>query len=678
MPQRLKRLVTVAENKARIALDATIEQARTDCSAFGDDLDFDAYVWDVTPWCPRPDNKSHGRARIYFTTHEGGSSKSLDGRTPLGEPLCALLKAIVRLKQEARPQTVDPLARIVNAARDLAEELVNRCHDPCLLLAEDFDAAERRVKERAAGTTAYRLGQALEEVARFIDMRGITPVRLDWRTTISRKTNSRDRTTIYATRAREEKIPEKEVLDALVEIWRIVESPNDVILMGAVTLLHCAPWRIVEVLRIVRDCEIEEQKQGQHGPVFDQHGAPIMRYGIRYWKEKSGEPDIKWIPTVMVEVAKQAIQRIKDATTGAHELACWLHDHPGRAWLPGASTDPTQEFTVKDVQGIFGFSRPPSALSWLNYNHVPLADRVVTLPRGGTRTVKVVRRADLEAALLNLMPKISDNVAEAPLHERMFVIFANQNHAKRGTNPCQLELANDQQVRDFLGGRREKGETVVHSAFQKLLKRPDLSAKTQQFRHWLNTLAQAGGLEQGLIARWSGRDDIQQNAEYDHLTPIELAEAMREPLEKGMAIGVLADIHTALPPVEKQAFRETVIATAHVTEIGFCIHDWNTTPCPEFGACSTCSSFVFTKGDAKHRERTEEMRRETAWIVQRLEAEIGEGTRGASNHYRTMVSKLESLDRILSFHGDPLIADGTLIQPNSSSPVRYELPEATA
>lgn len=660
-------LETRPQRDARQRLADFIDHARNGCAAYGSDLDWASYVWDVTDHCPQPVHKSHGSSKIYFTTHEGGTSKSMEGRTPLPEPLCSLIKAIVRTSQDERPQTVHPLGRVVNAARDLALELADRNHDPCLLLPEDFAAAARRAKKRSTGKSVYRLGQALELIAKRIDELGIAFCRLDWKNPHPRVANNGSRQSSVAESAREASIPDDEVLNALAAMWNAIDTESDTVLMGCVTLLHCAPWRIVETLSVADGCEAEEQKQGRDGDVFDTNGVGVFRYGIRYWKEKSGEPDVKWIPTVMVDVAKDAIARIREATAPARWLAKWLHEHPGRAWLPDNNMDLDQLYSTQDVAQMLGMAKRPAALLWLTEHRVPLIDQVYR----GSKTRKVVRRGDLEAALLAEMPVVPVADDEPPLHERLFITFRNAQHAKRGTNPCLLELVNDQHIRDFLGGRSD----IVKSGFERILQQGELNARTHQFRHWLNTIAQLGGLEQGLIARWSGRDDVQQNSEYDHVSPMVLAEKARDIFANDQAIGSLADMQASLPPVERAAFRDTVIATAHVTEIGFCLQDWNSSACPQFGACGDCEDCAFIKGDTGSKQRVAAMRDDNAWIADRLEAEVDDGTIGASQHHKAAVAMVTALDRILAIHDDPNVPDGTLVQPNAASPVHYGGPD---
>lgn len=658
-------LETRPQRDARKRLAEFIQRARYDCAAFGNDLNWEQPDWDVTKYCPIPENKSHTKAVIYFTTHEGGTSKSMAGRTPLSEPFCSLIKAIVRTLQDARPQTDGPLKRLVNAARDLELELADRNYDPSLLLPSDFRAAAQRMKKRASPKTVYRLGQALEKIAAIIDANGISFCRLDWKNPFPRVANNSSRQSELAHEARADCLPDDEVLDALATIWNVVESRSDTILMGAVTLLHCAPWRIIECLRLTSLCEVHEQKVGPSGPVFDSSGAPVMRYGLRYWKEKSGAADIKWIPTVMTDVARNAVARVREATSLARENAKWANENPGRARLPGPDEGPEQLFSTVTIAEMLGLASQGSAMAWLNHRDVPLQVEPYGSIPGRNR--KLVRRKDLERALLAEMPSVRASSKEPPLQERLFINFRYEHNRRLGTNTCLLELVTDQHVRDFLGGRPD----LVASVFDRLLDRPELKARTHQFRHWLNTLAQAGGLDQGLIARWSGRDDEQQNSEYDHLSSISLAEKVRELFAADRAIGPLADFQTTLPPIDRQAFREVMVSTAHVTDIGFCLQNWNASPCPDFGACATCESISLIKGDNEARARAYAMRNDNAWIAEQIEAEIGSDSRSASQHYAAATAMVSALDRIIAIHDDPSIADGTLVQPNKSTPPHY-------
>lgn len=87
----------------------------------------------------------------------------------------------------------------------------------------------------------------------------------------------------------------------------------------------------------------------------------------------------------------------------------------------------------------------------------------------------------------------------------------NQLHETRGTYRGVIELMIHGQIRDGLGGRSGHG---TRSMFDRLVFTEDdgsaLRVTTHQFRHYLSTVAQAGGLSQLDIAKWSGRKDVRQ------------------------------------------------------------------------------------------------------------------------------------------------------------------------
>ena len=58
------------------------------------------------------------------------------------------------------------------------------------------------------------------------------------------------------------------------------------------------------------------------------------------------------------------------------------------------------------------------------------------------------------------------------------------------------------------------------------------------------------------------------------------------------------------PPVERSAFLQVHLSTAHTTDLGMCLHDWAAAPCPHHGACAAgCTDCAVVKGDPVGRER---------------------------------------------------------------------------
>lgn len=663
-----ERLVTRPERNAVERMEAFVAHASHECAAFGADLDWDRADWDVTEHCPRPAGKAAKKAVLYFTTHENGSAKTVEGRVPMAEPFASFIKALIRRRQEQRAVGDGPLSRIINASRDLHDRLADRGHDPIRLTHADFAAAAVAANARSSRTTAYRLGTALQLIADTMDRHGLTASRISWRNPLERQTNALSRTSKQADDARESKLPSPEVLDEVARLSHIVTDPSDVVCMAVIKLLHCAPWRIGEVLALHADCEVEEQNVDADGPVFDQYGKPVMRYGLRYWKEKSRDADVKWIPTVMVDVARQAVADIRQHSESARTLARWLEDHPGRAWLPGPDLGPSQTFTISDVADMFGMGRRYArGRQWLLARGVDATGRDV-----------LTTRADLEAVLLGQMLQLPEDRRDMKLSEHLLLVHLNFHHEAKATNPCMLALTTDQHVSDFLSGRSStRGRTL--SVFEKFdsplaAEGTPMTMNSHQFRHWLNTLAHAGGLDQALVGRWSGRDDIRQNAEYDHLTGTELADKFRELMGEGKVQGALADVHARKEPLDRAHFRETVAATAHVTDIGVCDLDWISSTCPEFQACETCEFCFVEKGDQQSRERTQRRLEDNRWLLERVEVEIEEETIGASNHAHSLRQSIEGCERILAIHDDPEIPNGTLVQPTATSPDHFAGP----
>ncbi len=83
-------------------------------------------------------------------------------------------------------------------------------------------------------------------------------------------------------------------------------------------------------------------------------------------------------------------------------------------------------------------------------------------------------------------------------------------------------------LNDALGSKKD-GRASMFDRFE--LKEADgtpIRITTHQFRHFLNTIADMGGMSALDIAKWSGRIDVRQNAAYNHVTSAEMLAQIRK------------------------------------------------------------------------------------------------------------------------------------------------------
>lgn len=580
------------------------------------------------------------------------------------EPFGDFIKALVRLRHESNPRDPAILKVIVRASRYLHDALVDRSGDLCSVLTDDFDAAARACRAREAESSRYRIGQFLQEIAGWLNRYAISKGRIDFTNPFPRVSYDHTRIGKEHDERRKKKLPSLTAYEALGSISNLVKLPWEVVLMRAVEILVSTGMRINEALTLPEDCEVEEVVAEYGKPVLDQQGRCKVRYGLRYWPEKGAEPDIKWVPTVMIDVVRRAIRDIRTHTAPSRRVAVWLENHPGRAFLePENDHGPEQLFSAHDLGLVFDLSGRTAGNQWAKGRHL------TPFPIDGTYWY---RRSDIENALLaeQWFPGRSSPLS---LSQFLFIVPLNFCHDRKGTNPSVVCILNDQQVSDFLAGRISKrGET--RSIFARYgFTEPDgspIELTSHMFRHWLSTLAHQGGMGEHEIARWFGRKDIGQNADYDHVTGMQKAEEVRRLMESGNMRGGMTELHDYLAPVYRAAFRETVVGTAHSTDLGLCVTDWSVAPCPDHGSCGRCAEHLVVKGDAQQKVAAEELLNEHEWFLAAAVVEAEEETYGASNYVAHHESMVEGLRRILAVHNDPDIPDGTIVHVNAAMPPR--------
>lgn len=634
------------ELSASANLKAFVESSRTRLTIFGAELPFDENVWDVTDSI---NLKGCGNQRIRLVFSNFSSINDLQPIFMI-EPFLSFGKAYLRYMHGFRPTKNIAFRLMALRAVEAALTEYGNAPDPVKIDLLILNRAGQLIAENYAETTAYRIGGQLEMLAGFLFENHLAALYGRWRNFVTRPTDA-VRVGKEFDQRREEKMPSSAALDALPKIFCLATQPADVIFSSIAALLCSAPDRINEVLLLPERCETPSPEEWELS-----EGA----YGLRWWSSKGAEPTIKWITPTMVTVVKEAIRKIQSITAEARHIAKWYEEHPGQLFLPKGleSLRGRKRLLMSEVAEIVGLISSRSALH--------LCQKTLDIDCFGRGQSSVVEFSDLERAVVKLLPKGFPYLNEElglKYSEALFVVRTNEMHAQRGTYRCMIEGVTINQVNTAFGARVKHG---FPSVFTRLgFFESDggvIKITTHQFRHYLNTLAQAGGLSQLDIAKWSGRVDVRQNVYYDHITPDQMLCKIREAVgNESLMFGPLAELPKKVL-IPRDEFSRLRIPTAHTTDFGYCVHDYTMSPCELHRDCIHCEDLVCLKGDEEKALRLRQSLVEARELLRQAEQAAGSEYAGADRwliHHQSTVDRLSQLCEILD---DPRIPAGAMVQ----------------
>ncbi|WP_080962055.1 integrase [Chromobacterium subtsugae] len=633
-----------SELDANENLHGFIAMCREQLTVFGADLPFDENVWDITESI---ELKGRGgkRFRVPFATHSTANQAVLRF---MAEPFLTFAKADFRYSFAMRP-TKSPGRRLAALrALELALGENGASPDPVRMTAETFNRAAQLVKERFSEAFAYQVGCQLELLSNFLSDNHLVAVKIDWRNPLRRPSDT-SRVGKEFDERRNKKLPSASALEALPRIFQNAKEPSAVFASSIAAILCSSPDRINEILLLPVNCEVRQNKKD---------GVEV--YGLRWWPAKGAEPMVKWIVPSMAEVVSQAVKRIRDLSASARKVAIWYEENPGKAYLPeSAEYLRGQEWLSAAELNLVLFGNEEvhrqSGTTWCKLRQVPL------VMRGRASYAKFV---DVEATLLNLLPKgfpwLNKSIG-LRYRDALCIVRENELHLDANTKVGLIAPVTIDQIHVWLGGGNEKWSIFSRSNFRE----PDGSAikvTSHQFRHYLNTLAQAGGMSQLDIAKWSGRRDIRQNAAYDHVSADELVLKIRNALgDDRQMFGPLAELPKRIV-IHRDEFARLKVPTAHTTEFGVCIHDYTMAPCQLHADCLNCNEQVCIKGDEVRTARLHSELETARENLTAAEQAHGNGYFGASRwveHHRLTIERLTQLCDILD---DPKVPMGAVIQ----------------
>lgn len=630
-------------------LNGFIDVCRNQLTLFGKDLDFDANVWDVTD---HVELKARGnkKLRVPFCNFESTGNRNFE---PMSMPFLVFAKAYFRYMHALRPTKI--VAQRVAVLRTVEIALRQLGRAPCVLnvTAEVFNRAAEINVNKYAESTAYRHGVQLEMLAKFLTDNDLTRTRLDWRNPIRRKTD-----TVKVGRefdeSRSKKLPSQTALDALPKLYNMVSSPGDRIVMSIVAILLSAPDRINEVLLLPADCEVHQTKSD---------GGKA--YGLRWWPAKGAEPMVKWVIPSMVDVVKEAIKTIKRLTDNSRAVARWYEQNPNQIYLSNECSHlRNRKYIALSEVGDLVFAeqvRLETVKSWCKRVGIK------TYKLGTTTSVKFddVQRV-VCSDLPNRFPFLSKELG-LKYSDALFVVPVNLLHRERATHMATIEAVTTDSINSRLGTRSKHHTSSIFSEHE--FTEPDgspIKVTTHQFRHYLNTIAQQGGLSQLDIAKWSGRKDIRQNEAYDHTTSQERIQKIREVLgDDSKTFGSLSKLPDT-QIISRKEFQNLKVPTVHMTDIGACIHDFSMSPCSYQAACETCSELVCIKGDGVREGRVRQLHQLTLKYLEKAKAAEKDGEYGANRWVEQHQLKLEIYEQMIEIFDNPSIANGAVFRPSTN------------
>lgn len=581
-------------------------------------------------------------SKVTFRNIEGRSRKTQ------GDPFYSMhtsfidfAKAYHRYKQYTAPNKSNSEMRALKCLERALTEMssdaspVNIDH-----AALDRSAAIARAHYTGA---AYATGREIQALAQFMCQHSMCPPRLgDWKNPIARPSDT-VRTGKKAAEARANKLPGEEALDIIADIFASDPSdPRDIFVTSVTLLLMCAPSRISEVLELNAQCEVEEMRRSGE-----------MAYGWRFEPKKGGHPMIKWVPACMVDLAKLAIDRLRQLSEDSRALAAAYEDDPNALSLPNYQNDSHRSglLSRNDVKAFLGYGGGEIAFF------------------ANKRGRQSFEKSELVAFRNSKLPKHFPFFNESKSVRWRDALFCYQKNifaSQKATSPFQHWRPSNNTFNDLIA--KDTGGEIDTSFFGRHANNRAREAKlkitSHQIRHLISTIAERGGLGQHEIARWAGRADVKQNVVYNHISEDEFVVMLRNQdprLKTDASLKELAVEVSQKVPVTVSEFNKLTIPTAHITEVGFCIHDFVMSPCQRFRDCLNCSEHVCIKGD-----------RRNAMLPQLLElsenqllaarSEETEGTFGADRWVQAQQLTVERLRQLNDIMENDSTPEGSIVR----------------
>ena len=521
-----------------------------------------------------------------------------------------------------------------------------------------FDEAAANIRRYTSVKTAqYDHGRRLQVIAEFITEKALA-LAISWKSPFSSVKRYNSRLDGESKHKSSSRLPSDAALNALAEIF--ASNPEDAQTRFAssyAALLMCAPSRVSEVLSLDIDCIYKGKDSDRK-----------EQLGLRWHAKKGGDSFIKYVPSSMQQIAEEAICRLKQLSESGREVATWYEENDGAFYRPESlrnipdnrSLTFSQLCELLNVSQNFSRGKNEIARSYLRnnpeiYQKMLANDGFITL-------------ADLNKVSRQSMPNdfpFLDKKIGLKWSESLFCYRLNELHYK-AVRPYELWAPSNSTLNSLINktlGRK----TIFERYNYKEQDGTSINITSHQFRHYLNTLAQKGALGELDVAKWSGRANIHQNTTYNHMTDedhierIDSAKIMAS-IGKPLSKIIMKDPSAPVTVADLDAATSGKDRIAHVTEFGFCIHDFAFSPCQKCADCLNCSEQVCVKGDDEKLDRLKQQRNHLADQLKNAIQADNEETWGANRWVSHQSRTIERLDNLIYILESSEVENGAAVR----------------
>jgi len=368
-----------------------------------------------------------------------------------------------------------------------------------------------------------------------------------------------------------------------------------------------------------------------------------------------------------------AIQRLSDLGSSARKAAKWYEDNPNRLFLPeGYEHFRDEPLTIKEISEIIGrdkiLRQARMFQMGINPTNFTTQDKNRTY---GAIYRRLYSFDDLQTYVLNKLPFGFPNADQKTKLKYSEALFTMPFDIMRGnSSTCENipQFVTSSMITHELG-KKPSGKTIfVRNKLLNPSTNEPWKLASHQPRHLLNTIAQSKHISQELIAFWSGRKSGEQNDFYDHTSQefiiesfLRLEENAPQELIVTGPLNAKIIARSANEPISREEALKEELAAFHITEFGYCRHDFSLTPCPKDKWCNNCGEAYFAKGDARQIKRAKQDVDKFTKSLKTANKAKADGEYGVEQWIEKLEIDLSRAALKLEKLTDPDVEDGTLI-----------------